>query len=502
MNRKILYIFIFALFISSCEDQLELEPENSVTFPSYFNDDTDMQSVLMEINNHYRHAKVLNGLYPVFQGTKADKKKGDFGLYSNLDPSRIKSTSSVCSWKDYYTVITWCNILLENIYKAELVDDRRDFYNGAAYFYRALSYFNLVQIWRDVPIIPNSTFGADIAKSDWKKVIDYALADCNKAVELLVEYSNVKDAAGANFGTKQIASKGAAYALMTHLYAWKGSLTNDNTLIQKAIDAATALIDSPNKEYSLAANPEEYITKAKLELHPEVIFEVDCDPVDLGSNITPFSNLENLSQKWPWDGESREGQHPYNFFGLLNTTVESMYEAGDLRRDAYFYKFDELKTNPIFEGYAVQQTVRKAIISDRWGYDEFEAWNENAIIYRLSGLILLRAECYAKIGKNSSAINDLNTVRARSNAKLYDPSEDAGNLYKTIFLEREKELLYERHRWFDCIRTGFWKTELNEKISAITQDEFDQGALFYPVYYLEMETNKLMRQNTYWLSKE
>jgi hypothetical protein len=272
--------------------------------------------------------------------------------------------------------------------------------------------------------------------------------------------------------------------------------------LQKAIDAASAVIDNPNSEYSLAANPEEYITVAKLNIHPEVIFEVLCDPVDLDRDVTPYSSLENLSQNWPWDGESRQGEHGYNFFGLLNTTVESMYDAGDLRRDAYFYKFDELKSDPVMEGYAVQQTVRKPVISDKWGYEEFEAWHENAIIYRLSGLILLRAECYAKKGESGKAIADINTVRERSEAPLYNPAEDDGNLYKTVFLEREKELLYERHRWFDCIRTGFWKTELSDKIGEITQEEFDQGALFYPVFYVEMETNKLMRQNTYWLSKE
>ena len=43
----------------------------------------------------------------------------------------------------------------------------------------------------------------------------------------------------------------------------------------------------------------------------------------------------------------------------------------------------------------------------------------------------------------AGAIEDLNTIRRRANAKLYSSSEYGGDLRYAIFKEREKELLME-----------------------------------------------------------
>lgn len=497
MKNIVIILLLVVTVFCSCDDKLNLDPENSVTFLNYFNTDADLQAVMININTEYREARNLSSIYPAIQGVKTDKARG-FEGYMDLSPATISADNGVSSWVYYYEVITWCNILLENIEKAEISKDRKDFYYGAGYFYRALAYFNLTEIWRDVPIITKSDFIGAIAKSDWKTVIDFAIEDCEKAEELLKPFSETVDVNGREFVTKQIASKGAANALLAHMYAWKGSLANDMEAIDKAIAAATKVIDSP--EYSLALDPEEVVTEVYSQLHDETIFEIYLDKIELGSEMTPYSHFEFLFQGWPHDPTAREGNYAFKSFGLKNETVEEMYKPGDLRRDAYFYDFENQKNNPLLEGWAVMQIQRNAIISDKWGYDAFEAWDNNIVVYRLAGIILLRAECYAKKGSDGLAIADLNRVRGRSNAPAYEASE--GDLYKAVFLEREKELLAQRQRWFDCIRTGFWKTELSDRIGMISQEEFDQGALFYPVFYFNMENNPLMRQNVYWLGKE
>lgn len=62
----------------------------------------------------------------------------------------------------------------------------------------------------------------------------------------------------------------------------------------------------------------------------------------------------------------------------------------------------------------------------RYGYYKDDGWgkywrniNQNKIWWRLADIILLRAECRARLGGEyvAGAIEDLNTIRRRANAK-------------------------------------------------------------------------------------
>ena len=56
------------------------------------------------------------------------------------------------------------------------------------------------------------------------EVIDTAIVNAVKAYNLLPLFENLKDLSGAAITSKQYACKGAAVALLAHLYAWRGSV--------------------------------------------------------------------------------------------------------------------------------------------------------------------------------------------------------------------------------------------------------------------------------------
>lgn len=130
--------------------------------------------------------------------------------------------------------------------------------------------------------------------------------------------------------------------------------------------------------------------------------------------------------------------------------------------------------------------------------------NQNKIWWRLADIYLLRAECRSRLGGEytAGAIDDLNKVRERSKATLYNASEYGGDLRYTIFKEREKELIMEGQRYYDIIRNGYVRTELAGEFKTVTDQDLIDGALFCMISKKAFSQNPLLRQNTYWHNRK
>lgn len=126
--------------------------------------------------------------------------------------------------------------------------------------------------------------------------------------------------------------------------------------------------------------------------------------------------------------------------------------------------------------------------------------------WRLADIYLLRAECRVHLGgdKIEGAIEDLNTIRKRAGAALYQSSEDNGDLQMTVFREREKELLVEGYRYYDIIRNGldYVHSFLEGGYQTVTQQDCIDGAFFLMNKSIDFKENPLMRQNLYWLKRQ
>ncbi|MFR7807855.1 MAG: RagB/SusD family nutrient uptake outer membrane protein [Butyricimonas faecihominis] len=97
----------------------------------------------------------------------------------------------------------------------------------------------------------------------------------------------------------------------------------------------------------------------------------------------------------------------------------------------------------------------------------------NRIWWRLSDIILLRAECRARLNK-PEAIDDLNSVRTARTWHTALPNIMV--IYVMPSLRNGKKLLLEGHRYFDIIRNGYANLELEGGFRTATQQDFIDGA--------------------------
>lgn len=100
-------------------------------------------------------------------------------------------------------------------------------------------------------------------------------------------------------------------------------------------------------------------------------------------------------------------------------------------------------------------TVLHYVRKFSFGYEGKESTIKPQNIYmRLAELYLIRAEALNELGTAPAGVRaDLNIIRERSGMPAVKVTDDQDELRDLIFHERNIELYYEDHRWFDLRRT-------------------------------------------------
>ena len=331
--------------------------------------------------------------------------------------------------------------------------------------------------------------------STQQQVIDAAIEHAQKAFELLPTYDKLHTASGSIAAAKQYGSKGNAATLLAHLYAWKGSMAElygDTSVdaaaaYRKSIEYATKVINGEVGSYSLVSTPDELckLLSNPEAANPEEIFSLVFDK-SRGNETTSKNEVASFFATWPVNETKQEGDIAQASFRLKKSTIKALYpDEGDLRRTAFFYNFNEDHT--ISEvSYAVPYKFRSAVFAVDNTADagkRFVSINANYVYWRLADVYLLRAECANKLGETSTAIADLNKIRARAGASPYSASTES-DLKKAIFREREREFILENDsRYYDILRNGndYIKTELKGKFTSLTAADIAGGALCLPI---------------------
>lgn len=507
--KKIFYILMIGLSFS-CNSLLDVEPEILVSYDNFFKNEQDLEVTLYQLQD-YVQSSLLDFHGQEDLGLIADDNWNQPYIWNWGDMIGSPKTD----WAGIYQVVYMSNLLLENVYKAkdEVTPERIDFYKAQAYFGKALGYFFLSRRWGEVPITRNSSSSEVYGKKPLLEVIDTVIANAKKAYNMLPEQEGVVDRTGAQINSKQFGSKGAACALLAHAYAWKGSMIDllelegdSREAYVKSIEYSTHLINGEVGNYSLVRDPDHLceLFSDNTANNPEAIFEFTLDMQ--AEYILSVYLIGAGYIGYPLDLELSVDSHGDNVrYKISYKTIESMYDAQDLRPAAYFYEYEKYKDLALNKnGYVFPNKWRTGIYStnpNSAGVLELIAIKSNFAYWRLSDFYLLRAECNVKIGENGLAETDLNEIRKVNNANAYPGSKgDERGLQYAIFHEREREFVMEGHRFYDIVRNGleYINTLPGEQYPKFTKKDLKDGAIFLPIFETAFTLNDQLRQNVYW----
>ena len=527
---KKIFIILFFLPLFACNDWLTIESEKSVTYLNFFKSEKDLESTLISMFGFEKNIYASSIVHPFgWCGLQADSLAGNEG-YRELDPQSFMSRRFMLSWSQNYNAIYLANMLEENRFRFENISkERADYWLAQANFIKALVYFNVAQNWGDAPLDQPTESIEAVGKSPVDSLFARALSAAEKAL-ILPTYDKLTDANGEAVTSKQYASLGTVHTLLTHIYAWMGGLYGETSYWEKAESHASQVIDGKVGFYKLEGDIKSVVnnTLGGNRKSDETIFTIEVNSQDDNKYSSAWFSAIYPGQSlidYPYDHASPEALETNTDKPriLVNTVYNIFLEEKDQRRKEYWKELGEAS----YEGSTWEEDpetgdwveVPVTIISE---YAFLNKWQEpivssnpdiigeegripllgmegNRVIWRLADLILLRAECRARLGM-ATAVYDLDQIRA--GLERYDESTNLETLRREIFRERERELFGEGQRYYDAVRNGYLK-ELSDEYGALTDTDIKNGALYLPVNSNTLlKKNPLMTQNTYWLWRE
>lgn len=449
LRLHLLAVIFFAMFtIQGCKKILQLPVSPILVENDYlFTDDLSATSAVLGLYaQSLTSMHSTNGGLSVYTGLYADDiyTTATSASYDPFYKNTLLPANGVVNtnfWRYGYANLFHANALIEGLENATLLTPAvKQQLLGEAKFMRAWFYFNLVNLFGDVPLITSTVYkeNAVLPRAPVTEIYQLILSDLSFAkANLATAYST----AG-----KLRPNKWAAVALLarTQLYLQNW---------QQAYDNATELITAGN--YQLTTD----LNNSFAPNNTEAIWQL----------VRDNANTPEAATFIPSSATVRPAL-------ALTDTLIKLFEPNDKRKvnwtkantvsgTAYFYPFKyKLRTNtPLAEN---KQPLRYAEV------------------------LLIRAEAAIQLNKLDTALNDINKIRNRAGLLLLS-NLTAAQL--TTALEKERRLEFfaeDAHRWFDLKR---WN-----KATAVLQPiktGWSATALLFPIPETEIEKNPFLLQN-------
>lgn len=494
MNLMKIGVVLIAALLVSCNSMFETFPKDELLEEDFWLSGGDVEAAVMTCYYDLRMCQdelILYGLVrsDIVASTLYECKQWQKGVFS--------STDKICNWGRWYSLINDVNLVLK---KSEAVleldaafsEEKYNQLMAEARFFRAFAYFNMIRMWKNIPIVtePSLVDGQDYfpAKSnDPSEVFALIKEDLEIAIQSLPEeYIIENDKEWSYILSRGRVTVGAAYALLSDVHLWLGEY-------EECITACDQILNSPMYELVSAErwfdifDPQKGNTSESVW---ELNYEETFDYTDRHNNSRWKYSLE----EWFKDR-------------LKTQPVSAVWVQPDFR---------------IFTltGSSFNQ-VRKHVGTSMAGSGVVDqSYNPNWIIYRLPHIMFNKAEALNRaIG--GSAIDEINSIiyqlELRAGAVEFEQlSGSIKEVEENILRYKMKETAFEGTRWFDLKRIGTrqWSENItgedNVLIRSITAAVAENDQIFVkgnlnnpeawniPIAKDELEVNKNLVQNPFY----
>jgi hypothetical protein len=508
-KHLIIAVMLLSAFnFSSCKKWLELTPEDGLIEQEYWQTKEQLKAAVMGA-----YASLLNESatkYMFMWGElRGDMVTTGFDIGDNEDVSNLNSNrreqlfilrteldsrNSIVNWEAFYNTINYCNDIIVNGDKVLATDQtistqQVQEYLAEAYALRGLMYFYLVRSFGEVPLkIEPTNKDTDIkpmAKSSQTVIINQIIEDLKYAeANAPVTYGNLKEDRGR-------ITTYTASTILADVYLWNEDYDNSIMACDKVINSG------------------------KYQLFPT------------GSSQLMWYNSVFR------DGNSIEGIFEINFDAQKRNPFWNMFGSGGrefrakdwvVEGDLYGVDFLDQDNNDIRGNGTSFSEATGAITKFTAGRTDATSIS-NWFVYRYADVLLMKAEALAwqKEGDATNgqlALDIVNNLRLNRNAltstgsgivEIPDPSETLA-ISDFILEERAREFAFEGKRWYDILRHSKRNNYQNiqlllsiassnaipSKQQTVINKYRDYRSHYFPIYFTELQTNKLLIQNPFY----
>lgn len=465
---KILISLSIVATTSACSF-LEVEKIGKSDIQTYFMEVTALEPAMNGIYNlmfsfydryHVQYSEICGDALML-----SASSGGTWVDYQNFATTSSYETSAVgYMWKGGYEVINnanqviyWAPLLKESFPNdIQLIDN----VVAASLFVRALMHFDLCRVYGQ-----NYTYTADAGH------LGVAIRDKIPSLSETIRRSSVKDCyqlciedlnqALATFNNCQYdawrPTPMACKALLARIYLYMGNM-------QLAERYATDVINEKN-----LTSREEYL-------------DMFCDPSEIGKEaifrLNGFGQTSSLNTLFYY-------QSPV---ARPASSLRQKFGEDDIRRELFTYT----NAGQDYDNVMLKYTCTKNVASDEDRY-------YNLSLFRLSEMYLIRAEARCSLGNYEGAESDLKAIMSRATGK--NPSaislswSNEKELDALIYEERQKELCFEGHRFFDIARRHEDLKRDDSTTSTVKILTYPDNRFVLQIPYVEIDANHDMQQN-------
>lgn len=455
---KQLFILLVILVNISCEDYVEIDtPQHKIVSETVFAEDETASSTMQGIYNELFNADFSGGWnysVSVLAGLSSDllePTNPNNVSYTEFSENEIATdnTSNFNLWSSAFNIIYMTNALLEGLSNSEGVSEEVSIrLEGEARFVRAFTYFYLVNLYGDVPLILSTDYEQNslVSRNNSDEVYELIIDDLEASIVLLDGNTELEDRTRIN--------KFVATAMLSRVYLYLEHWEKAEILSSQVI--------SETSKYELLENLDEIF----LPESNEAIWQIS--PIGRGNILT------NTNEGSVYIGTSRSS------IKLSDEFVSSL--SSEDKRLTHWVGFytDDNRTFHFPYKYKDRSSISNI--------------TEYSMVLRLAEQFLIRAEARTRTGNLSGAIGDLDKIRSRANLGAIseaNPGIGQENLLELIQEERKRELFSEwGHRWLDLKRTN----KASEVLGPITNTWEDTDVL-YPIPEEDRMKNPNLTQN-------
>jgi starch-binding outer membrane protein, SusD/RagB family len=495
---KYIFIALALVSLSSCsEDFVEVSPEGSFLSENYYADEGQATAALVGVYDAIRkNSSGFDNLITFMNSGSDDHYAGGGGATDGAGIQAF-STHSLTAitvpeslWNDHYQGIFRANTLLLKLPAVNMSESLKIRFTGEAKALRAIYYFNLVRMFKNIPLLLNplnATNMYDAQQATSETVYAQIEKDLLEAINILPNTVVVTTESGR-------LNKGAAQAMLGKVYLYQGKKAQAAAVLAEVNGVPGQTNQYGNKLLSnfkdLWVTSNKFNSESLIEVSHTSAANTDWAFWGSGADEGNTVNIMVGPRSYSRPSGSTADDLPSGW--SFNVITQDLYDAIKLdpRFSATVYDLKALKAAGQADyiggyqdtGYFLNKFLpRKSDVRTGGGAAELN-YKQNTYILRLADTYLMEAEA---LGSGARAQALLDAVRARAGLTAVPVTLAA------IKNERRMELAGEGHRFFDLVRWGDAAVKLANRGFVAGKDEI------FPIPTRELQGTKLKQNPGY-----
>lgn len=474
IQKKIYLSTALGLIVGTvaCKKQVNIDPPvTKIVTTSVFNDNNTATAAMLSI---YGQAAAIPDNLHRFTAWSSDELKcySTDALSSDLFMNSLVNNDGAGSlntftWSIPYNLIYQCNAVLENVPQSKGLNNRvKRQLTGESQFMRSYLYFNLVNLYGDVPLVTATDYNVSsvLPRTSKAQIYQQIVQDLVAAQGNLNSiYVNATDTVLTSERIRPTVWVADALLARVYLYMGSGNYDKAEAEATKVIANTTLFSLLPDLNAVFKANSREAIWQIPNYSGTSIYYTPDATNNILTTG--PSTTVGAASS-------------------TISTQLQSAFEIGDQRSVKWIGTFNNGSGSYNYAAKYKDISLTTTTPS------------EYTMIFRLAEQYLIRAEARVQQNNTSGALADINAIRNRAGLGNYTGATDQASLLTAIAQERQVELFCEGDRWFNLKRTGTIDAVMNIVTPLKANGRpWNSNQQLYPIRPLDLLYDKNLVQN-------